>query len=74
MMVTKMRLWRSLTNQLEEIKEYDKKYKNFTSAKIDAVCLNVNEAEKNKLIEDMSVAEEDFIIVELPKNNNTFIF
>ena len=68
-LITKCRLWKSLTNQLNEIKDLDKKYKNYTSVKIDGICLNVHEQDRNKLIEDLDLAEEDIIIVEMPKGN-----
>jgi cell division septal protein FtsQ len=42
-MITYIRLWKSLTNKLEEINTYDKKYKNYTEVKVDAIPLNINE-------------------------------
>jgi hypothetical protein len=38
-MVMKIRLWKSLTNNLDEIKAIDAKWKNSSVCKIDAECL-----------------------------------
>lgn len=76
-MVSKLRLWRSLTNKIEEIKELEVKQKSYTHVKVDAWCLNYqDEAAKSKMIiEDLPLAEgEDIIIVELPKTGAVFTF
>lgn len=39
-MVTNMRMWKSNTNNLEEIEGLSKKHKNYTQVKVEAVCLN----------------------------------
>lgn len=47
-MISEIRLWKSLTNNFEDIKiNIDKKYKNFTQVKVDAVPLNITENDKN---------------------------
>jgi hypothetical protein len=47
-MIKDVRLWKSLTNNLEDIKaNVDKKYKNYTQVKIDATPLNISENDKN---------------------------
>ena len=33
-----------MTNKLEDIKDYDKKFKNSTSIKVDAYCMNIAES------------------------------
>jgi hypothetical protein len=38
-MVKDMKLWKSLTNDLQEISTWDKKYKNYTQAKVDVKLL-----------------------------------
>ena len=40
-MIGKIRLWKSLTNNIEEIQEIDKKFKNYTTVKIDAIPINI---------------------------------
>ena len=76
-MVNQMRLWKSLTNKLEEINEYEKKLKNSSVVKVDAVCLNLMpDADKTlKYVEDLPIAEGELeiILVELPINKK-FIF
>jgi hypothetical protein len=43
-MLMHIRLWKSMTNQIEEISEWDKKFKNnYTTIKIDALPLNITE-------------------------------
>lgn len=53
MMITEVRLWKSLINNLEEIEaNVDKKFKNYTQVKIDATPIYYKEDDKSKLIED----------------------
>ena len=68
-MVNKLRLWKSMTNKLEELQEIDKKYKNYTQVKVDFHCLNAKEEDKALLLEDLQLAEDDIIVIELPKNS-----
>jgi ubiquitin C-terminal hydrolase len=72
-MVCYIKLWKSTTNNLEEINDYDKKYKNYTSIKVDAVLLNGDNRLKTK-VEDANLAEEDIIMVELIKPNKQWSF
>lgn len=70
LMITDVRLWKSLINNVEEIqKNVDKKYKNYTHVKIDATPLNISETDKNKTIEDANIADDDIIVVETQKPN-----
>jgi hypothetical protein len=63
-MVGKLRIWKSLTNNIEEIIELDKKVKNYTAVKIDALPLNITEESKGQLIEDADIADDDILIIE----------
>ena len=36
-----IRLWKSMSNDVDEILEYDKKFKNASRIKVDAFCMNV---------------------------------
>lgn len=68
-----------MLENFDEVKDLEKKQKNYTHVKIDATCLNYQaEAEKTKiLVEDLPFAaegEDDIIIVELPKKDTTFAF
>ena len=57
--VNKMRLWKSLTNEIDEIKAIEKKWKNSSIVKIDATCLTPMEDAKKAsiLVEDLPFAE-----------------
>ena len=57
--VNKMRLWKSLTNEIDEIKAIEKKWKNSSIVKIDATCLTpMEDAKKTSiLVEDLPFAE-----------------
>lgn len=67
-MVSQLRMWRSNTNNLEEIEGLSKKHKNYTQVKVDAVCIYAcNPTDQKKIIEDVQLAEEDILILELPK-------
>ena len=68
-MVSLMRIWKSSTNDFEEIQGWEKKYKNYTQAKIEANCILSSDEDKKKVIEDLDLAEEDILIIELPKIN-----
>ena len=39
-----VRVWKSLTNKLEDMKDYDKKFKNATAIKVDGYCMNIHES------------------------------
>lgn len=54
-----MRLWKSLTNEIDEIKAIEKKWKNSSIVKIDATCLTPMEDAKKAsiLVEDLPFAE-----------------
>jgi hypothetical protein len=74
-MITDIRLWKSLTNNIEDIQQnVDKKFKNYTHVKIDATPLNITEEDKNKPIEDANIADDDIIIVETQKANKQWCF
>lgn len=76
-MITKVRLWKSLTNKLEEINEYEKKWKNSSIVRVDATILNlIPDADKTqKFVEDLPIAEgePEIILVELPNSKKDFI-
>ena len=59
---------------MEEIVALEKKVKNYTSVKVDAVCLNPSANDDINVIEDLDLAEEDIIIAELPKSKDTWTF
>lgn len=76
--VSKIRLWKSHNNNLEEIKEIDAKWKNSSAVKIDATCLNsgFSDVEKaNRFVEDLPFAEgePEIIIVEVMNSSNKFV-
>jgi maltose-binding protein MalE len=62
--ITTVRLWKSLTNNMDDIMEVDKKFKNSTSIKVNATILNLTDSELKKFIEEINIADEDIIIVE----------
>ena len=62
-----------MTNKLEEIKEYDKKFKLSSSIKVDAYCMNISESQLIIHIEDAHIAEDDIIIIET-QSKGKFIF
>lgn len=67
-------MWKSLTNNLSEIKDLEQKYKkadNKKEIKIDALQLQTNSEQK---IEDANIADEDIIIVEIPKAQEKYSF
>lgn len=43
-LISHLRIWKSLTNNLTEIQNYDLKHKNYTEVKVDAIPLNVKES------------------------------
>lgn len=71
-LVSKMRLWKSLTSDMEEIKGIEKKWKNSSVVKVDALCLSPMEEDRKAkvLVEDLPFAEgeedDEIILVELP--------
>jgi hypothetical protein len=62
--ITATRLWKSLTNNMDDIMEVDKKFKNSTSIKVNAVILNLTENDLKKFIEEVNIADEDIMLVE----------
>lgn len=64
----KVKIWKHKTNNLEDIKELEKKHKNFTSAKIDAFAL------ENEKVEDMEIEPDDILIVELQNSKGDWVF
>lgn len=63
-----------MSNDFDEIQGLDKKYKNYTQVKVDALCLNPKPSDNEKIIDDLDLAEEDIIIIELPKGKETWTF
>jgi len=72
--VSKVRLWKSLTNNMEQIFELDNKIKNYTHVSIDAEPLNINDDQKTTMLDDCNIADEDILVVELPKGKDEFVF
>ena len=66
--VKKVKLWKHLTNNLNEIAELEKKHKNYTTVKVDAVQL------QNEKIDDMEIAPDDILIIELPNLKGDWVF
>jgi hypothetical protein len=78
MVVSKMRLWKvSAATKLEDLAEIEKKVKNYTYVKFDGVLLNnKSDIQKSNIyIEELNLAQadEDMIVVELPKLKDTFV-
>lgn len=61
MLIPKLRIWKSGSNNVDEITELEKKYRNFTTVKCDGLLL------EDEKVEDMNIASDDILIVELPK-------
>ena len=59
---------------MDEIIGFEKKYKNYTQVKVDGQCLNFSQNDEKKMIEDLDLAEEDIVIVELPKSKDNWTF
>lgn len=66
-MLVFLRLWKSLTNNINEIAGYDSKYKNASEIKVDALPLNISQLNNKLKIEEMNIADDDIIIVESMK-------
>lgn len=62
-----LHLWRWNDDELDDIVDIDKKYKDYTSVKIDAFLFNQTDDQKSKELRDIDLADEDVILVELPK-------
>ena len=61
--MTNVRLWKQEISDLDEIKELDKKYKNFTSLHIDGKLIDG----KDETVDDLGIGLDDILIAELPK-------
>ena len=55
----KVRLWKSTSNNVEEIQQLDKKYQNYTKIKFDGLLL------EDTTVDNMAIANDDILIVEL---------
>lgn len=80
-MISKMRIWKSLTGDMDEIMAIEKKWKNSSVVKVDALCLSPMEEDRKAkvLVEDLPFAEgeedDEIILVELPqKSGNPPVF
>lgn len=62
--VSKVRIWKASNNNVEEILELTKKWKNFTQVTFDGLLLD------DEKVEDMQISNEDILIVELPKDKD----
>jgi hypothetical protein len=58
-MVNKMRLWKSMVDDMDEIKDIEKKWKNSSVVRVDAMCLTPMEETKKAtiMVEDLPFAE-----------------
>ena len=63
-MINELRIWKSLTNNIKDLERADSKYKNYTQVQIDANYIHICAL----LLEEVNIADDDFIIVELPIN------
>ena len=61
--INKVRIWKASNNNVEEILELTKKWKNYTQVTYEGLLL------EDEKVEDMSIANEDILIVELQKDN-----
>lgn len=73
-MVTKVRIWKFNSLNFDELKNLDSKYQNYTHAKINAKVLNFTPEQEDMLIHQVDLADNDIIIVELPKNKDEYVF
>ena len=67
-MVTKLRIWKSLDNDIEEIlRVQEKEFPKKTNVKLNAQLLLDSERDKEspKVIDDLDIADEDILILEL---------
>jgi len=64
--ILKTRVWKSLTNNVEDIKGLTIKVKNFTSVQIDAELLDST----TETVEDWNIAPDDILIIVTPKKNS----
>jgi hypothetical protein len=64
--VLKTRVWKSLTNNVDDIKGLAIKVKNFTSVQIDAELLDST----TETVEDWNIAPDDILIIETDKKNS----
>jgi hypothetical protein len=44
-----------------------------SKVKLDAICLNPHTSYLEREIDDMDIADEDFLVIELPAKMNTWI-
>jgi len=64
--ILKTRVWKSLTNNVDDIKGLAIKVKNFTSVQIDAELLDST----TETVEDWNIAPDDILIIETDKKNS----
>jgi len=62
----KTRVWKSLTNNVEDIKKLADKIKNYASVQIDAQLME----NTTETVEDWNIAPDDILIIEAPKKNS----
>jgi len=63
-MISKVRLWKSASNSVEEILKIESRWRNYTKIKFDGILL------EDTTVDDMAIANDDIIIVELPKEDD----
>jgi len=65
--LNKVRIWKASSNNVEEILALDKKWKNFTQVQYDGLLL------EDEKVDDMKIATDDILVVELPKGTDEWI-
>jgi hypothetical protein len=76
-MAKKMHLWRYNDDDLSDIVDLDKKWKDYSSVKLDGFLLNRTDEQKTKQLKEIDLADEDVIIVEMEKEahgKSSFVF
>lgn len=64
-----------MNNDIDEILQYDSKFKNASQIKVDAYPMNIRKEQGEVNIEDSKIAEDDILMIETPKDYKTkFIF
>jgi hypothetical protein len=55
----KVKLWKYLNNNVDDILALEKRQKNYTTVEIDALLI------EDEIVDDMAIASEDIVVVEL---------
>ena len=71
--VAQFRLWKSNTEDLDEILSWDSKMA-YTTTKVNAEPVNLKEEDKKKKVDDLNFIDGTVFIVETPKANGDYCF